>query len=598
MRSDSDLWLYRRGTFEDARSIVHGLQWGASANVGQTRTAVDASLWPSADAFTPVPAARATLAWDGFGIDPKDWYIDETPTLGAPDFTEPATVPRELDFPRGVQNFEIVSLGDEAFAIVDWTIDDSSTPGAFTARVVQDVDSDVVPRDDSTRWLRVRDQDAGDAVNRVSTPVVVSESDVAYAWSFWFQLEEPPVAGGAAPMFLVEHDAITGFTGTWGLEIDSEYVSLFVTADGGEPSYARLVHTRDVVGEWTKVNIDAILIEGYVSATINGRYFDSLPIDPHSFVDPRVFRLSYIGSGEGNTATLLIDDLSLEAEAVPVPFGVFAAASATANDVTLTWKVNGRDEVDGFVVYRSVDGAGEAMIAGPLPAAARRYDDANLASDHTYSYVVGAIKSDGSEVRSPVSRIRVEPIPVAVFDILRTGVAGTRIELAWSLEANEAIAGFRVYRRAATELNDIEVTAGALLPPDTRSFVETGMAAGRTYYYSVAAVNSKGRETRSEWSRVQTEAPRLNASRVFPNPFTSATQFELNLPVEGRVSVVVYDVQGKRVATLTDGVRQAGRNVMAWNGRNSRGVAVSAGIYFFRVEAAGATLTQKVVLVR
>ncbi|MRR09076.1 T9SS type A sorting domain-containing protein, partial [bacterium] len=84
----------------------------------------------------------------------------------------------------------------------------------------------------------------------------------------------------------------------------------------------------------------------------------------------------------------------------------------------------------------------------------------------------------------------------------------------------------------------------------------------------------------------------------FPNPFRSNTRIEFQLPKAGRVSLAVYSVTGQLVRTIASGEMTAGRHSAGWNGRDNAGRAVSSGVYFYRLSAAGANATGKLVVVR
>ncbi len=83
-----------------------------------------------------------------------------------------------------------------------------------------------------------------------------------------------------------------------------------------------------------------------------------------------------------------------------------------------------------------------------------------------------------------------------------------------------------------------------------------------------------------------------------PNPFRSATALAFQLPSRQHVRVSVYNVAGQRVRTLVDGVQEAGRHSVAWDGRDEAGRHVSAGVYFSALEAEGGTLARKMILVK
>ena len=70
-----------------------------------------------------------------------------------------------------------------------------------------------------------------------------------------------------------------------------------------------------------------------------------------------------------------------------------------------------------------------------------------------------------------------------------------------------------------------------------------------------------------------------------PNPFSQATDIRFALPVPVRVRLVVFDLQGRRIAVLADGEFPAGYHVVSWGRRDATGVRVRPGVYLYRLEA-------------
>ena len=77
----------------------------------------------------------------------------------------------------------------------------------------------------------------------------------------------------------------------------------------------------------------------------------------------------------------------------------------------------------------------------------------------------------------------------------------------------------------------------------------------------------------------------FSLSQNYPNPFNPTTSIRYGLAAQTEVSLVVYDLQGREVATLFSGVKAAGWHNQIWDGRNVAGESVSTGLYFLRVEA-------------
>jgi hypothetical protein len=64
------------------------------------------------------------------------------------------------------------------------------------------------------------------------------------------------------------------------------------------------------------------------------------------------------------------------------------------------------------------------------------------------------------------------------------------------------------------------------------------------------------------------------------------------LPVQGKISLILYDLSGRKVALLEEGVRLAGRQEVEYP------LALPSGVYFLRLESGQASLTRKVVMIR
>jgi hypothetical protein len=78
-----------------------------------------------------------------------------------------------------------------------------------------------------------------------------------------------------------------------------------------------------------------------------------------------------------------------------------------------------------------------------------------------------------------------------------------------------------------------------------------------------------------------------------PNPFQESTSFRFSLPSEAVVELGVYDVEGRRVARLADGVRAAGTHEVRWDASG-----LPSGTYFARFSTEDLTTTHRVLLVR
>jgi len=88
------------------------------------------------------------------------------------------------------------------------------------------------------------------------------------------------------------------------------------------------------------------------------------------------------------------------------------------------------------------------------------------------------------------------------------------------------------------------------------------------------------------------------ALRAWPNPFNPGTTFTMAMPRSGPAELVVFDLQGRRIAGLFSGQAPAGETPLAWDGRDAQGRTMPAGVYFGRLETAGGISVTKVMLVK
>ncbi len=93
----------------------------------------------------------------------------------------------------------------------------------------------------------------------------------------------------------------------------------------------------------------------------------------------------------------------------------------------------------------------------------------------------------------------------------------------------------------------------------------------------------------------------LNSFRLIsnhPNPFNPSTDISYDLTKSGEVTIIIYDVMGKEIITLLSDHQGAGSYQTNWDGTNSDGIKVAAGMYFYQLTVDGSAETKKMLLLR
>lgn len=79
----------------------------------------------------------------------------------------------------------------------------------------------------------------------------------------------------------------------------------------------------------------------------------------------------------------------------------------------------------------------------------------------------------------------------------------------------------------------------------------------------------------------------------YPNPFNPVTNIRFSIPTAGAVSLSIFDITGRKVTDLINGVLNAGSHEVTWNASQ-----FSSGVYFFTLKTAESTETRKMTLVK
>lgn len=82
---------------------------------------------------------------------------------------------------------------------------------------------------------------------------------------------------------------------------------------------------------------------------------------------------------------------------------------------------------------------------------------------------------------------------------------------------------------------------------------------------------------------------------ISPNPFNESTTIKFNLQSASNVNIEVLDMNGKLITTLFEGISDAGKHQLNWNGRDNNGMLVKNGVYFVKITSGNEVRLSKVV---
>lgn len=223
--------------------------------------------------------------------------------------------------------------------------------------------------------------------------------------------------------------------------------------------------------------------------------------------------------------------------------------------------------------------------------------------------------SGGDGKRFNIDNISISNYPPlllpSISDVSAANVTATEITLSASLtdDGNGAIAerGFIFAERLINDdpvLDDddiIIVTSGN----GTGDFTEvlTGLTPDTEYALRAYGINEAGVIYSEELyvsTLMSTSVPahddipkNVQLSQNFPNPFNPTTQIQFELPASARVELTVYDIMGRKIATLESGSLSSGMHTYTFDASE-----LSSGVYLYRLQTNGTTLTKTMTLLK
>jgi hypothetical protein len=382
------------------------------------------------------------------------------------------------------------------------------------------------------------------------------------------QLDTHAVSDGAGNAIVVFGDTRNG-----NLDIYSQRIDRFAALGDATP---HLTAVRDVRGDQG----------GSVRLQWNASPLDQP--DPGRVADYRVWRqtpaTAALAAQRAGASLLRAEDgaVALEA-AIASGQRVYLADVLAAQ---FAWEYVGTQPASGYPAYSFVSPTTTDSLPGYNPRTV---------------FMVQAHATDGAHWDSaPDSGYSVDDLPPLAPAPFAGIYASGGTSMTWGANAETDLAGYRLYRGHSTGF-----------APGPASLVSTTSAtayvdpAGAPYVYKLSAVDIHGNEsafaTLVPAGTLAVDSPSLPAEVTFgmpsPNPARGGTTLRFGLPRAARVSLGLFDQQGRRLRTLLDGTIEAGEHEARWDGAGADGHPVAPGMYFARFEADGRCFTRRLAAI-
>ncbi len=185
------------------------------------------------------------------------------------------------------------------------------------------------------------------------------------------------------------------------------------------------------------------------------------------------------------------------------------------------------------------------------------------------------------------------PVELTSFNV---SVSGGDVLLEWQTATETNNYGFEIERKAAGErFSKLGFVGGKGTSSERAeySFRDQTSLPGIRYDYRLKQVDFDGNFSYSETKSIEAVPTDFTLEQNYPNPFNPETKIRFSIPDAGNVSLLVYNINGEKVATLANGSFEGGSHEFTFNGKN-----LASGIYISSLSFNGKTKTKKMMLLK
>ena len=303
------------------------------------------------------------------------------------------------------------------------------------------------------------------------------------------------------------------------------------------------------------------LTGGSVDITIT--QVDASTVTPPPEATPLAFADGTSVDDQEYTAGTAISDIELP------------AAAGGAGDIA--YSVSGLPAGLSFdAATRTISGTPDAATDEAVEITYTAADGAGATASLTFSITVNMSLTFGDFFSQFQSAGKVVPTASSDGAAIREFVVGQPVD-AFALPAGTGGTAPLTYTLSP------ELPAGLSFDAATRTISGTPQAEGAPVY-TYTVTDALGA---SVAMLLHTRPAAFSLASNYPNPFNPATTIRYALPQAADVRLTVYNVVGQAVRTLVAEHQSAGRYLVAWDATNDNGHSLSAGIYFYRLQAGG-----------
>lgn len=176
--------------------------------------------------------------------------------------------------------------------------------------------------------------------------------------------------------------------------------------------------------------------------------------------------------------------------------------------------------------------------------------------------------------------------------------ADNKVILSWTTITETNNYGFEIEKQTPGSWTKIGFKSGKGTSKERIDYQFDYSTTEASLQFRLKQLDTDGSFTYSSILSVELNPVTFSVQQNYPNPFNPSTTISYQLPQKGNVSLTVFDLNGREITQIFNGVEEPGKQVKVWNGKSSDGTLVSSGVYFLTIKYQDKVQVKKMVMTK
>jgi ELWxxDGT repeat protein len=278
--------------------------------------------------------------------------------------------------------------------------------------------------------------------------------------------------------------------------------------------------------------------------------------------------------------------------------GVTGSYPQDLTNVNGTLYFQATDAAHGSELWKSDGTAAGTVLVQDFEPGTGSSNPGNITVINSITFLTAATTQYGAELYSG-STPAGGPLPLTFINFDRV-LKNNEVELKWTTANEMNSKGFEV-EKSTDSKNFFAIgfikSKGNTTAETDYDFKDAAVQEGINYY-RLKQTDNDGNFKYSSIIKVAYTNINANTIIIAPNPFSNSSTISFTLSTSQKVSIQIFDIEGRLIKTLANEQMPAGVHQITWNATNENGSAVANGMYYLKLNVGNYTETKKLSVIK